>query len=139
MVGTVTAAPWTFDFMVQVQTDSHLMPIEDATVKWPESLSPYVTVARLHLPAQRFTSDEQLAFADGLRYIRQAQQLDRGAWRDGLVGSIDHPLHPLGLVMVRGLVGGEGPDSWQHAAVALSCETPRPLAGGGPAQESSPV
>ena len=25
-------------------------------------------MARLHLPAQRFTSDEQLAFADGLRY-----------------------------------------------------------------------
>src|SRR5262249_62360227 len=23
MVGTLTAAPWTFDFMVQVQTDSH--------------------------------------------------------------------------------------------------------------------
>jgi hypothetical protein len=68
MADTLTAAPWTFDFMVQVQTDSHLMPIEDATVKWPESLSPYVTVARLHLPAQRFTSDEQLAFADGLRY-----------------------------------------------------------------------
>ena len=63
----------------------------------------------------------EASFADGLRYIRQAQQLDRGAWRDGLVGSIDHPLHPLGLVMVRGLVGGEGPDSWQRAAVALSC------------------
>ena len=68
MVNAVTGAPWTFDFMVQIQTDSHLMPIEDATVKWPENLSPYITVARLHLPAQRFTSDEQLAFADGLRY-----------------------------------------------------------------------
>jgi hypothetical protein len=68
MVSTITAAPWTFDFMVQIQTDSHLMPIEDATVKWPENLSPYITVARLHLPAQRFASDEQLAFADGLRY-----------------------------------------------------------------------
>ena len=54
--------------MVQVQTDPHLMPIEDATVKWPERLSPYVPVARLRLPAQRFDSDEQLAFADVLRY-----------------------------------------------------------------------
>ena len=51
MVRTLTAAPRTFDFMIQVQTDPHLMPIEDATVKWPESLSPYITVARLHLPA----------------------------------------------------------------------------------------
>jgi len=68
MVRTLEAGPWSFDFMVQVQTDSHLMPIEDATVKWPEHLSPYVPVARLRLPAQRFDSDEQLAFADVLRY-----------------------------------------------------------------------
>ena len=68
MVGTLTSRPWSFDFMVQVQTDSHLMPIEDATVKWPENLSPYVPAARLRLPAQRFVSDEQLAFADALRY-----------------------------------------------------------------------
>ena len=54
--------------MVQVQTDPHRMPIEDATVKWPERLSPYVPVARLRLPAQRFDSDAQLAFADVLRY-----------------------------------------------------------------------
>jgi hypothetical protein len=68
MVRSLADSPRTFDFMVQVQTDSHLMPIEDATVKWPERLSPYVPVARLTLPAQRFTSDGQLAFADALRY-----------------------------------------------------------------------
>jgi hypothetical protein len=68
MVRSLAAGPKSFDFMVQVQTDSHLMPIEDATVKWPESLSPYISVARLDLPAQRFTSDAQLAFADALRY-----------------------------------------------------------------------
>ena len=54
--------------MVQVQTDSHRMPIENATVKWPERRSPYITAARLRLPAQRFDSDEQMAFADVLRY-----------------------------------------------------------------------
>ena len=54
--------------MVQVQTDSHRMPLEDATVKWPESLSPYVPVARLRLLEQRFDSDAQLRFADVLRY-----------------------------------------------------------------------
>ena len=68
MVRSLAAGPTSFDFMVQLQTDSHLMPIEDATVKWPENLSPYVPVARLDLPAQRFTSDAQLAFADALRY-----------------------------------------------------------------------
>jgi hypothetical protein len=68
MVKTLDAGAWSFDFMVQVQTDPHRMPIEDATVKWPERLSPYVPVARLRLPPQRFDSDEQLAFADVLRY-----------------------------------------------------------------------
>ena len=68
MVATLAAGDWTMDFMVQVQTDPHRMPIEDATVKWPERLSPYVPVARLRIPAQRFDSDAQLAFADVLRY-----------------------------------------------------------------------
>jgi hypothetical protein len=68
MVKTLAGGDWTFEFMVQVQTDPHRMPIEDATVKWPERLSPYVPVAHLRLPAQRFDSDEQLAFADVLRY-----------------------------------------------------------------------
>jgi hypothetical protein len=68
MIKTLEAGPWTFDFMVQAQTDPFLMPIEDATVHWPEDLSPYVPVARLRLPAQRFDSAGQLAFADVLRY-----------------------------------------------------------------------
>lgn len=68
MVATLAEADWSFDFMVQVQTDPHRMPIEDATVKWPERLSPYITVARLRLPRQRFDSDQQLAFADRLRF-----------------------------------------------------------------------
>jgi hypothetical protein len=68
MVRTLDRGAWSFDFMVQVQTDPHRMPIEDATVKWPERLSPYVPVAQLRLPAQRFDSDAQLAFADNLRY-----------------------------------------------------------------------
>jgi hypothetical protein len=68
MIRTLDAEAWTFDFMVQVQSDPFRMPIEDATVKWPERLSPYIPVARLRLPVQRFDSDEQLAFADVLRY-----------------------------------------------------------------------
>ncbi len=68
MVRTLANGDWAMDFMVQVQTDSFRMPLEDATVKWPESISPYVPVARLTMPRQRFDSDEQLAFADVLRY-----------------------------------------------------------------------
>jgi hypothetical protein len=68
MAGTLARGPWSFDFMVQVQTDPHRMPVEDATVKWPERLSPYVAVAELRLPRQRFDSPAQLAFADNLSY-----------------------------------------------------------------------
>lgn len=68
MAATLRRGDWVFDFMVQRQTDPFRMPIEDATVKWPERLSPYVTVAKLRLPAQRFDSDAQLAFADNLSY-----------------------------------------------------------------------
>ena len=57
---------------------------------------------------------DEACFADGLRYIRQAELIDQGAWRDGLLYSIDHPLHPLGIVLARGLVGGDGPVAWQR-------------------------
>jgi hypothetical protein len=55
-----------FDFLVQVQTDSHRMPIEHAGVRWPEKLSPFVPVATLRLPRQKFDSPKQFAFANNL-------------------------------------------------------------------------
>jgi hypothetical protein len=57
-----------FDFMIQLQTDSHRMPIENASVVWPEKRSPFVTVAKLRLPVQTFDSPEQMAFADNLSF-----------------------------------------------------------------------
>jgi hypothetical protein len=66
MARTLAQREVTFDFTVQVQTDPHLMPIEDASVRWPESLSPHVPVARLRLPIQTFDSPAQLAFAGNL-------------------------------------------------------------------------
>jgi hypothetical protein len=56
------------DFMIQAQTDPRHMPIEDASIEWPERLSPFVTIAKIHLPKQRFDSPEQLAFANVLSY-----------------------------------------------------------------------
>ena len=41
-----------FEFQVQLRTSEQTMPIEDATVEWPESESPYRTVAHLLLPRQ---------------------------------------------------------------------------------------
>ena len=41
-----------FDFQVQLRTNLETMPIEDPTIEWPESESPFRTVARLLLPKQ---------------------------------------------------------------------------------------
>lgn len=57
-----------FDVMVQFQTDPHRMPIENASVVWPEKLSPYRRVAVLRIPRQVFDSPAQLDFARSLSY-----------------------------------------------------------------------
>lgn len=41
-----------FEFQVQLRNSVETMPVEDATVEWPESESPYRTVAHLLLPRQ---------------------------------------------------------------------------------------
>jgi hypothetical protein len=56
------------DFMIQVQTDPHRMPVEDAGVRWPERLSPFVPVATLRLPQQEFDWPAQVALTRTLSY-----------------------------------------------------------------------
>ena len=56
------------DFRVQLQTDPHLMPIENNAVLWPERLSPRISVATLRLPRQQFDSLAQIQFARRLSY-----------------------------------------------------------------------
>jgi hypothetical protein len=41
-----------FEFQVQLRTSETTMPIEDASIEWPESASPYRTIAHLLLPRQ---------------------------------------------------------------------------------------
>jgi hypothetical protein len=57
-----------FDFLVQVQTDADAMPVEDPSVVWDESASPYRKVATIRIPAQTFDSAEQLAFCEQLSF-----------------------------------------------------------------------
>lgn len=68
MADTLARRPVEFDFRIQLQTDPHRMPIESASVIWPEKLSRPVTTARIHLPVQKFDSPEQLAFARSLSF-----------------------------------------------------------------------
>ncbi len=68
MVATLARQDVEFDILLQVQTDPHLMPIENNAVLWPTRLSPRVPAAVLRIPKQKFDSPEQLAFARILSY-----------------------------------------------------------------------
>ncbi len=67
MIKTLDRQGVDFDLLVQVQTDPFLMPIENASVRWPEKLSHFIPVAAVHIPRQKFDSEAQFAFAKGLK------------------------------------------------------------------------
>jgi hypothetical protein len=68
MVASLAEGDVELDFRLQLQTDPHLMPIENNAVLWPERLSPRVSVATLRLPKQKFDSPAQMEFAKKLSY-----------------------------------------------------------------------
>jgi hypothetical protein len=68
MVASLAEGDVEFDIRLQMQTDPQLMPIENASVLWPEKLSPRITVATLRLPRQKFDSPAQMEFAKRLSY-----------------------------------------------------------------------
>lgn len=54
----------TWEIRIQLATDLEKMPIEDASVQWPEDLSPYVPVARVEVPAQSAWDSEKVREID---------------------------------------------------------------------------
>lgn len=65
----------------------------------------------------------EILFADGLRYIAQAQRIAHGSWKEGLLGSVDHPIYPLAIAACHdglGVGGDESPEAWQAAAQVAS-------------------
>ena len=57
-----------FDFLVQIQTDPDRMPIEDPTVVWDETLSPYRKVATLRIAEQVPDSPDRMTLAENLSF-----------------------------------------------------------------------
>lgn len=55
-----------FDFCVQLRKDG--MPIEDAAQRWDERKSPFVKVATLHIPVQKFRSKQRAGLAEQLEF-----------------------------------------------------------------------
>ena len=68
MVAALNEGDVELDVRLQLQTDPHLMPIENNAVLWPERLSPRVSVATLRMPRQTFDSPAQMEFARKLSY-----------------------------------------------------------------------
>ena len=68
MVAALAQGEVEFDIRLQLQTDPHLMPIENNAVLWPEKLAPRVSVATLRLARQKFDSPAQMEFAKRLSY-----------------------------------------------------------------------
>ena len=68
MAKTLSQTDVELDFLIQLQTDFKRMPIEDASIEWPERLSPFVPVAKIRIPKQEFTSPAQMVFARELSF-----------------------------------------------------------------------
>jgi hypothetical protein len=68
MAKTLSFSDVELDFSIQLQTNPRRMPIEDASIEWPERLSPFVPIAKITIPKQRFDSPKQSVFARQLSY-----------------------------------------------------------------------
>lgn len=94
------------EFQIQLRTHAEKMPVEDVTVEWPESHSPYQTVAHLTLLQQEVAllqeEGERRAFSvwnalsahrplGGINRARRLAYALSSAWRERAV-SMDNPL-----------------------------------------------
>ncbi|MGB9108753.1 MAG: catalase family protein [Telluria sp.] len=58
-----------WELRIQLCTDLEKMPIEDASVEWPQELSPYVTVARLRVAPQPAWNEQRVkAIDEGMQF-----------------------------------------------------------------------
>ncbi len=68
MTRSLASGPSCFLFMIQRQVDARTMPIEDSTVLWDPAKSPFVPVAKIFIPDQRFDSAAEQTFCENLSY-----------------------------------------------------------------------
>ena len=59
-------ADYSFDFLVQVQSDRHTMPVEDPRVLWSERESQFRKVATIRIRHQHFTRQQRRNFGENL-------------------------------------------------------------------------
>ena len=99
-----------YEIKAQLWVDAERQPIEDASVDWPVSLSPYRTVATLRLPAQDAYSPARQRYFDEVMTFRPAHSL--AAHR------------PLGSVMRARLQVYRALSAFRHYENGIAEETP---------------
>jgi hypothetical protein len=57
-----------FDFYIQFHVDDLQTPIEDATIEWKESVSPYVPVAGIRIPPQTIADPERVKACEEMAF-----------------------------------------------------------------------
>ena len=68
LVDELLSTAFDFDLQIQLCTDLETMPVNEATVEWPEKLSPFVTVGRVHVPRQDISGNENFEKTDALAF-----------------------------------------------------------------------
>ena len=68
LVEHLSTADACFDFLVQLQDPARNMPVEDPTVRWKESQSPFVRVARVQIGKQEFDTEARNRFCENLSF-----------------------------------------------------------------------
>ena len=59
----------TFDFLVQLYVNDEKTPIEEPMQEWKEQDSPFIKLASLTIPAQKFDFTERYRFDEGLSFM----------------------------------------------------------------------
>jgi hypothetical protein len=68
LVEEIGAREHVFELQAQLCADLRTMPVENTSINWAEQLSPFVTLARLTLPAQDISAAENPLLSDGLSF-----------------------------------------------------------------------
>jgi hypothetical protein len=70
LVDELKTGRYCFDFMVQLQVTGpdKYMPVEDATVEWKESDSPFITVANIEIDSQNVQQATDSGFCENLSF-----------------------------------------------------------------------
>ncbi|MHA0288186.1 catalase family protein [Mycobacterium sp. C3-094] len=102
-----------YELAVQLCTDEVRMPLEDATVEWPEDVSPYRPVATIRFPEQTGYDEVLRDFAD--------DALAFNSWR----GIAEH--RPLGSINRLKLRVYEASSEYRHAKNGVAHVEPRDL------------